>query len=305
LRILILDDASPDRTPEVAAGLVERDSRIEYRRHAVNKRHIDTYNEGLLEWASGDYVLLLSADDMLAPGALERAAAVMQTNPSVSLVHGQQLTMTDAAPQIEPVSAQTQQSVDILRGEEFIESCCQAGDNPVATPTAIVRTSVQHEIGGYRKSLPHSADMEMWLRCAARGAIARVNAVQAYKRMHQSNMQYQYLGGGLGDLKERQAAFDSFFREDGYLLRDRDRLAALANRSLGLQAFWAAHRAFEAGDHAACESCLADASRIDPDLPSTPEYGRFRWKRRLGCKGWSLLQRLIGGFRRKSLTPAF
>ena len=47
---------------------------LEGRRHEVNQGHIATYNEGLLEWAKADYTVLLSADDLLAPGALARAA---------------------------------------------------------------------------------------------------------------------------------------------------------------------------------------------------------------------------------------
>ena len=40
--------------------------------HSVNRGHIATYNEGL-KIASGDYVVLLSADDALTPGSLSRA----------------------------------------------------------------------------------------------------------------------------------------------------------------------------------------------------------------------------------------
>src|SRR5580765_4204220 len=64
VRALVIDDASPDDTPSVAARLTAQDPRVEYRRHTANRGHIATYNEGL-EWASGDYVLLLSADDLL------------------------------------------------------------------------------------------------------------------------------------------------------------------------------------------------------------------------------------------------
>src|SRR5207302_31443 len=81
----------------------------------------------------------------------------------------------------------------ILRGEAFVEACCTSADNPVATPTAVVRTALQHEIGGYRKSLPYTADLEMWLRFAARACVAWVDAHQAYKRLHASNMQHQYV----------------------------------------------------------------------------------------------------------------
>ena len=90
VRVLILDDCSPDDTPAVAAELVCADGRVEFRRHAVNQRHIATYNEGLA-WADGDCTLLLSADDLLTPGALARAARLLDARPDVGLVYGRQV----------------------------------------------------------------------------------------------------------------------------------------------------------------------------------------------------------------------
>jgi glycosyltransferase involved in cell wall biosynthesis len=49
VRILIIDDASPDNTAEVAAALAREDSRVTVIRHTTNKGHINTYNEG---WGS-------------------------------------------------------------------------------------------------------------------------------------------------------------------------------------------------------------------------------------------------------------
>src|SRR5437899_3312632 len=86
MRILVMDDASPDNTAEVAAELVRQDNRVEVRRHATNQGHIATYNEGL-EWVKADYVLLISADDALTPGALRRAVRLMDTHPAVVLVY--------------------------------------------------------------------------------------------------------------------------------------------------------------------------------------------------------------------------
>jgi glycosyltransferase involved in cell wall biosynthesis len=68
-----LDDASPDNASEVGAEVAREDSRVTLVRHHVNKGHIATYNEGI-DWVSADYMLLLSADDYLLPGALDRAA---------------------------------------------------------------------------------------------------------------------------------------------------------------------------------------------------------------------------------------
>src|SRR5262245_8631151 len=64
--VLVIDDCSSDDTPEVAARLAAQDPRVSVRRHEVNRGHIATYNEGL-EWASGDYIVLISADDLLTP----------------------------------------------------------------------------------------------------------------------------------------------------------------------------------------------------------------------------------------------
>src|SRR3954447_20909731 len=87
VRVLILDDCSRDDSEAVGRQLAAEDPRVEYRRHAVNQGHIRTYNEGI-DWLSGDYCLLLSADDMLVPGALARAATVLDRHPEVGLTHG-------------------------------------------------------------------------------------------------------------------------------------------------------------------------------------------------------------------------
>ena len=87
LRILIIDDASPDNTAEVAAELMKGDHRVEFLRHRKNIGHLATYNEGL-EWVSAEYMLLLSADDVVLPGALIRAAEVIDGHPEVGMTFG-------------------------------------------------------------------------------------------------------------------------------------------------------------------------------------------------------------------------
>jgi glycosyltransferase involved in cell wall biosynthesis len=304
VRVLILDDASPDDTPAVAGELTRRDPRVEYRRHETNQGHIATYNEGLLGWASGDCVLLLSADDLLAPGALRRAARVLEEHPEVGLVHGRQVFFGD-----EPGPAQTPEDTVscptvVLAGEAFVETCCTGGSNPVATPTAVVRTALQHEAGGYSKALPHTADMELWLRLAARSSVARVEAHQAYKRMHAANMQHEYVRGVLADLRQRQGAFESFFQGDGRRLAGRDRLQALAARRLGEAAFWAASRAFDRGDGAACRPLLEYAVQLAPGLASGREWARLRWKRRLGTRAWRVVRPLVERLRGRAAAQA-
>ncbi len=73
-----------------------------------------------------------------------------------------------------------------------------------------MRGSVQRAIGGYDPALPHSGDLEMWLRAAAVADIGRVNgANQAYYRVHPTSMQRTVHAGYLTDLEGRRDAFES------------------------------------------------------------------------------------------------
>jgi glycosyltransferase involved in cell wall biosynthesis len=293
VRTLVIDDCSPDNSAEVAAELARRDSRVEFRRHEVNKGHIATYNEGLLDWASGDYVLLLSADDLLTPGALRRAARVLDNHPEVVLTHGRQIVFDAEPPILKRTLPEEDFSCQIRTGPECIESFCECGSNPVATPTAIARTAVQRAVGGYRKELPHTADMEMWLRFAAHGSVALIDADQAFKRAHQRNMQLQYVTVPLVDARHRREAFEAFFDHVRGSIPDSERLRELATLRIAEESFWAASKAFDRGDDKGCQACLDYARGLCPALAERCAWSRLRWKRRLGPRVWGLLRSFL------------
>ena len=83
-----------------------------------------------------------------------------------------------------PSRCPRQYEVEVTPGPAFIEASCRALSTAVETVTAVVRTSVQHAVGGYRKELPHAGDQEMWLRFASVSAIGRVKAPQGFYRRH-------------------------------------------------------------------------------------------------------------------------
>jgi hypothetical protein len=294
-RVLIIDDCSPDNTEEVAQELVARDGRVAYRRHESNCGHIATYNEGL-EWAEKDYVLLLSADDFLTAGALERAVKLLDAHPQVALSYGRQILFhaDQAVPSVHP---QGEFSWQIVAGSEFIEQCCISGHNPVATPTVVVRNSFQRKVGGYRRDLPHTADLELWLRLAVVGAVCRIEEDQACKRMHATNIQHQFLETALGDLQQRQAAFSFLFREHVTCIADAERLEGITARSLGAAGFWAASEAFDRGELALCQRLLDFAVATDPELRSRSEWARFAFKRGLGPRFWRMIRPTVDFFR--------
>jgi glycosyltransferase involved in cell wall biosynthesis len=231
VRVLIIDDASSDDSLLVARKLAQADPRVTVVDHAENKGHINTYNEGIA-WASADYFLLLSADDLLVPGALERAVGVMDANPDIVLTHGQGVRWHDhlPIPGINPVQDNTWERHDLLK------HLCVTATN-IWTPTTIARTKTQKTIGGYRASLPHSGDLEMWLRFAANGSVAYIKAVQAIYRTHSTQMSNAYYTDRIRDFCHIKLAFDSFFDEYGNRLDNSRILRIAARRALARRMF--------------------------------------------------------------------
>ncbi|GLR97738.1 MULTISPECIES: glycosyltransferase [Bradyrhizobium] len=232
LRVLIIDDASSDDSLSVAKELAQADSRVSVIAHPENRGHIRTYNEGI-EWTAADYCLLLSADDLLVGGALERAVEIMDANPDIVLTYGDCIAWHDDLPfpVIEPSQKYTWTRHDLL-GE-----MCATSMNTVPTPTAIVRTRVQKAIGGYRPSLPHAGDLEMWLRFAASGSVARINAVQAIYRKHSTAMSNAYFAEMTSDYRQCQLAFQSFFNEYEDRLGTSHGLRKISSRALAERVF--------------------------------------------------------------------
>jgi hypothetical protein len=297
LRILIIDDASQDDTPRVAQELLSRSNSVHYMRHQTNTGHIATYNEGLA-WATADYTLLLSADDLLAPGALSRAGALMDAHPEVGMAYGSciKLPMGQPVPMLETEIVQP--FWKIIPGDAFLEDRCGDGSNPVPTPTVVVRTQLQKQVGGYRHELPHTGDLEMWLRFAVHGsAIGELTAVQAIKRVHDSNMSLKYFQTIIPDLDQKLAAFHSVFQHYSSRIKGASSLKKKYITSIAAEAFWRAANAFDAGDVDMCDRLLEYASRIDPEVRRRREWGRMRLKRRIGPRLWSLFRPFIACLR--------
>lgn len=209
LEVIIVDDCSTDGSDLVAARLAEEHRSVRLIRNEVNKRHIATYNIGLAE-TSGKYVVLLSADDMLAEGSLARATALMEAHPNVGMVYGYSPSFSDTPPPMKPAHTWS-----LWEGSEWIRTVTRRGDNVVVNPEVVMRNSVMKRLVGYDAEFPHAADLLLWLQSATLADIGRVNGVQAYYRTHASQMHVTDYAGTLTDMRERMVLYNAFFAGDG------------------------------------------------------------------------------------------
>jgi glycosyltransferase involved in cell wall biosynthesis len=289
VQVIVIDDRSSDDTPAVGASLA-KDPRVTFLRHETNQGHIKTYNEGLA-LATGDYTALISSDDLLTPGALKRAQAVLDTHPDVGMVYGHALYFqsNDNLPK----ARGGEPRLDIWDGRDWIAQRCKTATSCISSPEVVVRTPLQRQLGGYRPDLPHAGDLEMWLRFAAHANVAYLAGVdQAYYRRHASSMQATKFNSALADLIQRRAAFDAVFDVYGPEIRDVEQLRNTAHRVLAKEALWIACWSYDRRrlDRVSVDDLEAFALKTYPGARSLSEYWGLRWRRRLGPRWPPILQ---------------
>jgi glycosyltransferase involved in cell wall biosynthesis len=264
--ILIVDDASPDGSGDVAERLAAKNPRVKVLRHMSNKGHIQTYNDGL-QAVTGDYVVLLSADDLLPAGALTRAVALMEAHPDVGFVYGYARSFSGEPPAVNGAV----RNWSVWPGIDWLRASARRGRSFISSPEVVMRSAALRQVGGYDPQLPHSGDLDMWLRTAARWDVGRVNGpVQALYRVHDANMHLTAYAGWLTDLDARRRTFSLLFDEHEPRRTDIGRLRkpamrALANEALR-RAMWA-HRDY--ADTSLVRDYLEYAVETDPTIMSS------------------------------------
>lgn len=293
--VLIIDDASTDGSDQVVRQLGIHDPRIRTICHAANKGHIATYNEGIAQ-VTGDYIVLLSADDMLTPGCLARATSLMEEYPSVGLAYGFPVDFTDSDL---PAARITAKNWIIWPGHDWIAHRAKLGRNIVRSPEVVLRGSVLREIGGYRAHLPHAADFELWMRTAAVSDVGYVaGADQAYYRIHTSNM-HQSTFDMLDDFAQRLASFDTVFSEYSGQLADSGGMRDMAHRALARTALNqamrdVAHRALARNTVSQAVREYSGAVAGDEPVANYEAFALKAWPDARSLSEWRALDKLSG-----------
>lgn len=185
--VLVMDDCSPDETPEVARSIT--DPRVIHVRNERNLGHLANYNKGI-GLARGEYVWLINVDDYLRrPHVLEKFVAVMDRVPSASYVFCPAVSVrgtTESAPHAVHASSDT-----IFRSADFLERLLEV--NCVPTPAAMVRRTSYERGGVFPLDLPYAGDWFQWCRHAFYGDVAFVAEPMVCYRIHETNMSKWYV----------------------------------------------------------------------------------------------------------------
>lgn len=268
--VIIVDDASQDDSLVVARQLASADSRVRVIANDVNQGAVATFNRGLVE-ATGEFLVRLDADDLLTPGSLRRAVAVMQRLPEVGLVYGHPIHFRGAAL---PLAREKVGSWIVWAGKEWLTNRSIDGTNTITSPEVVMRRSVVDVTGGQRP-LTHAHDMEMWLRLSAYCDVAYVRGSdQAWHREHAGSLSTTAEKPIviLGEIRE---VFDTLFDDVGRIVQHGDRLRVAAHRAVAMEALDQVRRTLDRGRPDTDAALLLEfAAECSPAIRSSHEWKR-------------------------------
>ena len=193
--ILIMDDCSPDNTPEVARSFA--DARVRHVRNETNLGNIANYNRGI-GLARGEYVWLISADDQLrSRHVLERYVRVMDENPRVGFVFCPCVELMDGAETGVLVATRPGDGDVVYRGTDFFDLIVRRnvtspdGESrwfTVEAPAVMVRKECYDRVSLFPKDLPHAGDRFIWSLFALYYDVAFLAEPMVRYRVHGSSM---------------------------------------------------------------------------------------------------------------------
>ena len=159
--LIVVDDASTDRTAEIVQEFAEKDARIRLLR---NERNVGPYplRNRAIAAARGEFVAILDSDDVARPERLALSVAALRDRPELGLVGGTSWQIDDEGtiaghphPKKPRDDARAHQRVLKKAWWPFVSGSC------------MVRMSVLRRLNGYDEFFRYAGDLDLLLRVSA------------------------------------------------------------------------------------------------------------------------------------------
>jgi cellulose synthase/poly-beta-1,6-N-acetylglucosamine synthase-like glycosyltransferase len=155
---LVVDDGSTDDTAQVVQSFCDRDRRFKLLQKP-NGGLSSARNYGI-QFATGDYIALLDADDTYRPQKLANHVAVLDQHPEIGVVYSaSQIIRDDGRPTFMALSGKPiyADPLHAMLCKNFVGH----GSN------AVFRRCLVDQVGNFDETLRSSEDADFWLRIAA------------------------------------------------------------------------------------------------------------------------------------------
>ncbi|MVM37553.1 glycosyltransferase [Spirosoma sp. HMF3257] len=179
--LIVIDNGSTDRTAERIDEFSQQYPSIQLIKNATNLGLNRAFNQGLA-LAHGQFIIDLSADDVLVPGRLAKQVAAFQQLPETYGVVFSNAAYIDANGRKTgfhyPVDVAGHALTTIPTGFIFREILASYF---ICTPTMMIRREVLDKLGGYDETLSYE-DFDFWVRSSRLYQYAYLDEVLTLKR---------------------------------------------------------------------------------------------------------------------------
>jgi glycosyltransferase involved in cell wall biosynthesis len=211
--VLVLDDASTDRTYDVAAAFV--DPRLRVTRAERKLGGYQAMNR-LIASARGELLAVYHADDVYEPTIVEKEVAHLRAHPDVGAVFARDYNIDEEGQIIRTVNLPAEFAGRVALDYETVFRYQVRKKNPFCCPTFMTRRTVVDQVGVFDpQRWDIAADVDMWLRIARRFPVSVLDEplVRYRKGRHNWSARYRRLRT---EPDVYFAVIDAFMARDGW-----------------------------------------------------------------------------------------
>ena len=179
--LIVVDDASTDRSVEIATALSLEDTRIKVHKNPTPTGYPATPRNMAVELAKGRYIAFLDSDDMWLPGKLEHQLPFFSESEKIGVVFSN----------YEKIDEDSERDNRVIKARKITDYKKLLLGNVIGNVTAIYDTERVGKV--YFQKVRHE-DYAMWLSIMKRGFLARnTGAVMALYRITANSVSSQKL----------------------------------------------------------------------------------------------------------------
>jgi hypothetical protein len=185
--IIVIDDGSTDRTPEIVHSF---EPRVRYVRRE-NGGQASAFNVGIPE-CQGEIIAFLDGDDYWLPGKLSRVVGVLARNPAVGLVgHAIKESLADGSEHVAAPEQDERFRINSLAAARVF----RLRKSYLGTSRMTLRADLARRLLPVPESLRIEADEYLFTLAAAMSDVVILREALTCYVIHGANL---YVGGGLG-----------------------------------------------------------------------------------------------------------
>jgi len=204
LELIVVDDASTDKTAEIVAKYAAKDKRVKYSKNSKHLGLFRNYN-ACLEEATSEYIKPFADDDLLEPTCLDKLSNALESHPGATLASGARLVIDKADHEVG--IERSFESTGIVPGEEILQDFFTTFFNRVGSPSQVMFRRKNAKLG-FDPVYQLNGDVDYWLRLLQEGDLFYLEDVVCRIRRHPNSATVR-------------ATKDLSFMSDSFLLADK------------------------------------------------------------------------------------